>query len=372
MIPFVDITRQYKNHSAAFQRALEDVCSSAAFILGPEVARFEKRFADYIGVKEAVGVASGTDALRLACMACGVERGDELLVPANTFIATAAAVYDIGAIPVPVDADPETFLMDMKDAEKKVNNTTKAIIPVHLYGQSMNMDLLSAFALKHNLLVIEDACQAHGAIWNGRRVGGFGAVGCFSFYPSKNLGAFGDGGLATTNDSGLAEKLRMMRNYGSIRKNVHEIPGTNSRLDSIQAAILNVKLDFLDEWNEKRFKAACRYADALCDIEELKLPAFNRKDISRHVFHLFVVQCERRENLLGFLRDKDIQCGIHYATPIHLHPSLKSLGFREGACPVSEMFSKKIVSLPIFPEISEEQTLTVINAVREFFGKNRL
>lgn len=367
VIPFVDLEQQYKPHREAFEKAISEVCSSGAFILGPALEHFEKRFAGYLGVREAVGVASGTDAIRLACRALRIGPGDEVLVPANTFIATALGVYDGGAVPVPVDVDPQTFLMDMADAQGRITNRTKAIIPVHLYGRSMDMDAVMTFVHTHNLVLIEDACQAHGAMWKGRRVGGFGAVGCFSFYPSKNLGAFGDGGMVATNDRSLADKLKLLRNLGSVDKYVHNILGTNSRLDSLQAAILNVKLDFLDESNGKRFQAACRYADMLKSVRGVQVSAFDRDDPSQHVFHLFVIQADRCGKLLAYLNERGIGCDVHYPVPVHLHKAFAPLGFKKGSCPVAERLSDRIISLPMFPEISNQQIDTVVKTVKKFY-----
>ena len=369
IIPFVDLKQQYKLHQEVFEEAMREVCLASSYILGSELERFECRFADYIGVKESVGVASGTDSLRLACQVLGIGHKDEVLIPANTFIASALAVSDLGATVVPVDVDPETFLVDIDDAERKVTSRTKAIIPVHLYGQSVDMDAVAAFAADHNLIIIEDACQSHGAMWNGRHTGSFGAIGCFSFYPAKNLGAFGDGGLITTNDQCIAEKLKLLRNYGSVKKYIHEVPGTNSRLDSIQAVILNIKMDFLDDWNRKRFRAALRYADGLKNIESVKVPVFDRNDSTRHIFHLFVIQCECREELMTYLNDHGVQCGIHYPVPVHLHRASKSLNIRIGKLSVVEMLSDKILSLPMFPEITDEQIDAVVNAIKRFYDK---
>ncbi|MFH1905626.1 MAG: DegT/DnrJ/EryC1/StrS family aminotransferase [bacterium] len=364
----MDLKKQYLLHREALENATSKVCTSAKFILGPEVKQFEKNFASYLGVKEAVGVASGTDALRLSCYALKIGPGDEVLVPANTFIATALGVYNLGGVPVPVDVYPESFLMDLAKAEKQLTDRTKAIIPVHLYGQSMNMDAISSFVKKHNLILIEDACQAHGAMWKGKRVGSFGVIGCFSFYPTKNLGAFGDGGLVATNDQRLADQLRLLRNYGSVKKHIHKVTGTNSRLDSLHAAVLNVKLNFLNDWNKNRFQAACRYADTLKDLKSIKVPNFDHDDILRHVFHLFVIQCDRRDELLAFLTERGIQCGIHYPVPIHLHQAFASLGFKKGNFPVSEMLADRILSLPMFPEITDEQIDSVVKVIKEFYG----
>lgn len=369
IIPFVDLKTQFVAYKDKFEKVMESVCLSTAYILGPEVSQFEKRFAEYIGVEEAIGVGSGTDALRLACRALDIGAGDEVLIPANTFIATALAVYDLGGIVVPVDVNPETYLIDLTDARKKVTKKTKAIIPVHLYGQAADMDQISAFADKNSLTIIEDACQSHGAFWKGKCTGSIGAAGCFSFYPAKNLGAFGDGGMITTNNQGLARKLRMLRNYGSEEKYIHEMPGTNSRLDSLQAAVLNVKIEFLEAWNARRFAAACWYTDALNGIPDILPPAFDQGKPSSHVFHLFVIQCDRRDELLAHLNKLGIQCGIHYPKPIHLHRAFASLKLGLGAMPVSESLAGRILSLPMFPEITEDQVNRVTVAVRAFYGK---
>ena len=367
-IPFIDLKHQYAQHRAAFDDAMCSVCESASFILGPAVARFEKQFAEYLGAAEAVGVASGTDALRLACRAVGLESGDEVLIPANTFIATAVAVHEAAATPVPVDVASGSFQLDLEDAERRVTEKTRAVMPVHLFGQAVDMDAVLAFAERLNLAVIEDACQAHGAAWNGKRVGGLGAVGCFSFYPGKNLGAFGDGGMVVTNDAAIAEKLRQLRNYGSVEKHVHHIVAGNSRLDSLQAAVLSVKMAFLDDWNRRRFDAACRYTDTLQDLDAVTAPVFDRSNPNAHVFHLFVIQCDRRDDLMAFLLDRDIGCGIHYPVPVHRHPAFAHLGCGPGTCPVAERLAAQILSLPMFPEITDAQVDAVVAAIKAFYG----
>ena len=368
-VPFVDLRQQYLKHQKLFEKAFREICISGAYILGPELERFEKKFADFIGVKESVGVGTGTDALHLAFQALGMGPGDEVLIPANTFIATGLSVIHLGATVVVVDINPGTYLMDMADAEKKTSLRTKAIVPVHLYGQSMDMDSVMAFAKNHDLEVIEDACQSHGAMHKGRYTGSFGTAGCFSFYPGKNLGAFGDGGLITTDSQKIADQVRLLRNYGSTRKYVHEILGTNSRLDSLQAAVLNIKLDFLEQWNRKRFRAACRYADRMKNIQEIQVPQFNRDESQSHVFHLFVITCDRRDGLLEYLNAHSIQCGIHYPVPFHLHEAFRSNVLLKGEAPVSEMISKRILSLPIFPEITDDQIDKVVDRIKSFYAK---
>jgi dTDP-4-amino-4,6-dideoxygalactose transaminase len=368
IVPFVDLKKQYLMHREAIDKAMQRTCEAGTFILGPEVSRFEQSFADYLGVLETIGVANGTDALRLAAAALGIGPGDEVLIPDNTFIATALAITALGAIPVPVDIDPSTFLINLNDAKNQLTTRTKAIIPVHLYGRCLDMDAVMFFAKEHNLIVIEDACQAHGAIWNGKRAGTFGHAGCFSFYPSKNLGAFGDGGLVATNDTQLANQVRRARNYGSVKKNRHETPGENSRLDGIQAAVLNVKLPFLDEWNRSRLRAACRYSKQLSEISGIRLPVIDLAETDRHVFHLYVIQCEKRDSLLAYLESRGIQAGIHYPVPIHLHPAFASFGWDAESCPVTETVSGTLLSLPIYPEITDDQIDYVAATVEAFYA----
>ena len=369
VVPFVDLKTQYTLHREALEQALLRTSASTAYILGPEVERFERRFASYLGVGEAIGVANGTDALELTGRALGLGPGDEVLIPANTFIATAVAFSTLGAKPVPVDVDSNSFLLDLEDARKRLTLRTRALVPVHLYGRSADMDAVLRFAEENRLTVIEDACQAHGSRWKGKPAGTLGTAGCFSFYPGKNLGAFGDGGLVFTADPQLAYRLRLLRNYGSTKKYYHEIPGRNSRLDSLQAAVLNVKLDFLDEWNANRFQTACLYSERLASQEQILLPGFDRENPNGHVFHLFVIKCQGRDELQAFLQGKGIQTGIHYPVPIHLHPAYSFLGFRRGDFPVAESLSERILSLPMFPEITVEQVDYVVDALKEFYGK---
>jgi dTDP-4-amino-4,6-dideoxygalactose transaminase len=366
-INFVDLKRQYDLHKGRFDAAIKEVCSSGAFILGPAVKDFEDNFASYIGVKHAVGVASGTAALLLACKVLNIGSGDEVLYPTNTFIATALAIRYAGAKPIPVDVDPDTYLMDIDDMRRKVTSRTKAVVPVHLYGQSQDMDTLTATAHRLGLTIIEDACQSHGAQWNEKRCGSFGDLGCFSFYPAKNLGAFGDGGMVVTNNGQFADRLRQLRNYGQREKNIHDTMGGNLRLDSLQAAVLNVKLDMLNNWNEIRFEAACLYVDLLKNCEVV-VPQFNRTDPKRHVFHLFVIQCDQRDDLICHLRENKIDSGVHYPIPVHLQGAMADLGGQKGDCPIAESIAPRLLSLPIFPEIHKDEIERVCSAVCEFYG----
>ena len=354
MIPLVDLKKQCQNHQEEFLNAIERVIKSAAFILGSEVEIFEKSFASFIGSKYAVGVASGTDALHLALRAVGIGAGDEVITATNTFYATAAAIELVGARPVLVDCDPRTYLIDVAGIEKAITQKTKAIIPVHLYGQVAPMDVILTIAKQHNLVIIEDACQAHGAAYKGKRAGTFGHAAAFSFYPGKNLGAFGDGGAVTTDDEVISERLCALRNYGSSKKYYHPQFGINSRLDSIQAAILNVKLRYLEEWNAARVHAAQRYQRNLETHPEIVLPA--RAPNSTHVYHLFVVQVSGdRNRILAHLSYEGIQCGIHYPIPLHLQHAYTYLGYQKGDFPIAERVADKILSLPMFPEITDEQ-----------------
>lgn len=364
-VPFLDLATQYKALQADFDAAIREVCSKASFILGPEVAAFEKDFAAFIESKHSVGLASGTDALRLAFEALKIGVGDEVIVPANTFVATAIGVLETGAIPVLVDVDPETFLMDYKKLESARTARTRAICPVHLYGRACDMEQVMSFAKRHGLAVVEDTAQAHGARWNGRRVGTFGEIGCFSFYPGKNLGAFGDAGGIVTDRDDLAQQVRKLRNYGSEIKYQHPEKGMNSRLDSMQAAVLSVKLKHLADWNARRWRAAELYRAHLQDYQS---EAFILPDIctpDEHVFHLFVIQVDNRDRIAKDLMERNIGTVVHYPIPFHLQGGYKKLGYSEGDFPVAEGLAKRILSLPIYPEITEEQISYVCGCLKE-------
>jgi len=354
MIPFVDLKTQYIRHKKEFQKAINEVLDNTAFILGKTVEQFEDEFSGFIGSRYAVGVASGTDALHLALRATGISREDEVITVTNTFYATTAAIELAGAKPVLVDCDPTTYLMDLSAAEAAITSKTRAIIPVHLYGQAVDMDKVLAIAQKHNLIVVEDTCQAHGTKYKGQGAGTFGLAGAFSFYPGKNLGAFGDGGAVTTDNQEIHEKLLALRNYGSTQKYFHPTFGTNSRLDGIQAAVLRVKLPFLAEWNQARFLAAERYIRNLAGHPGIVLPG--HAENSTHIYHLFVIQVNRnRDEVLKKLAEQNIQAGIHYPIPLHLQQAYHYLGYQKGDFPEAESSSQKIISLPIFPEITHDQ-----------------
>jgi len=363
MIPLVDLKVQYEQHKDEFQSAINAVLSSTAFVLGKEVATFEKNFAAFVGTSYAVGVASGTDALHLALRAAGIGPRDEVITVTNTFFATVAAIELAGARPVLVDCDPGTYLIDVDAAAKAITPKTRAIIPVHLFGQVAPMDEINAMAAQHNLTVIEDACQAHGARYKNRGAGTLGKAAAFSFFPGKNLGAFGDGGAITTSDAATYEKLIALRNYGSSKKYYHPTFGMNSRLDTIQAAVLNVKLNYLPRWNEARQRAAARYRKNLADNPHFVLPA--AAPDSTHVYHLFVIQVDGdRDRILEQMAAQSIFCGIHYPIPIHLQAACSALNYKQGDFPHAEALARKMISLPLYPEITDEQIDLVCDCLK--------
>lgn len=361
-VPFVDLQAQHRPIQEELDLAVHRVMERGDFILGEDVARFEEEFAAYCGAKHAVGVGSGLAALELGLRALGVGPGDEVIVPSHTFIASAAAVTFAGAIAILVDVDPTTYCIDLEQVEAAVTPRTRAIIPVHLYGLPAEMDALLAIAERHGLAVVEDACQAHGASYKGRRTGSLGTIGAFSFYPSKNLGGIGDGGIVLTNDSQIAERVRAMRNCGQVVKNRHELPPFNHRLDTIQAAVLRVKLRHLDAWNLARRQSAALYADRLREAG-VALPT--ESDGSTHVYHVYVVRSRRRDALQTHLRERDIGTGIHYPAPVHLQPFYASDGYRQGQFPVAERLCSEVLSLPMFPGMSVEQVQYVAEQVVE-------
>ncbi len=367
VIPFVDLRRQLATIADEVQLAISGVCQRCDFILGGEVSRFEEAFAKYVGVRHAIGVASGLDALGLALVAAGVQAGEEVLVPANTFIATALAVTSAGARPVLVDCDPRTFNIDPRLMEAAITSKTKALLPVHLTGQPVDMAAIREIATRHGLLIVEDAAQAHGARFENESCGSMGLAGCFSFYPGKNLGAFGDGGAITTNDDQLAERLRRLRNYGQQEKYRHVEQGVNSRLDTIQAAILNVKLPHLDRWNGLRAQHARVYNELLAGVGDIELPQTLPNVTSVH--HLYIIQTERRDELAAHLAQRGVQTGIHYPIPIHRQVAYQNLGYRLGDFPVSERLCNRILSLPMFPELELREIQHVVSSIQEWFAK---
>jgi dTDP-4-amino-4,6-dideoxygalactose transaminase len=347
-VPFVDLAAQYVGIADAVQDAINRVLRDGDFILGRDVRGFEEEFAAYCGVGWGVGVDSGTSALELALRACGVGAGDEVIIPANTFIATALAVSCAGATPKLVDVDSLTYNIDVGRLRGAISERTKAIIPVHLYGQPADMDPIMEIARERGLVVVEDACQAHGAYYKGRRVGSMGRAAAFSFYPGKNLGAYGDGGMVVTNDAGVAESVQMLRNYGQKEKYHHLSIGFNRRLDTLQAAVLRVKLPHLDEWNAARRGHAEHYRRLLANAG-LGIPTA-AADVE-HVWHLFVIESENRDELQRHLASSGVSAGIHYPVPLHLQPAYRHLGYHPGDFPVTERASRRILSLPMYAEL---------------------
>ena len=366
MIPFLDLKRGHEKLKKEIDEALERVIyKNSYFVLGPEMGAFEEEFAKFCGSKYGVGVNSGTDALELAMRAVGVKEGDEVIVPVNTAIPTAMAILSTGATPVFVDVG-EDYLIDSNKIKAIITPKTKAIIPVHLYGQACEMDTLLRIAKEHNLEIIEDACQAHGAMYKGKRVP-IGDIGCFSFYPSKNLGALGDGGMVVTDNLGISKKVKLLRNYGQIDKYNAEIIGGNSRLDDLQAAILIVKLRDLENGNTLRVKHAGQYQNKLKDVNNIKLPINNSG--SESVYHLYVVRTNDRDGLKNYLDGKGIGNLIHYPLPLHLQKAFLGLGYKEGDFPNAERFAKEIISLPMFPELKPSEVDVVCDAVIDYFKK---
>ena len=364
-IPFVDLVTQYEALADEIDAAFHDVTASAHYILGTRVERFEEEFADYVAAAHAVGVGSGLDALRLGLLALDIGPGDEVVVPANSYIATALAVSEVGGVVVLVDCDAETYNVDPAAAAAAVTERTRALLPVHFTGQAAEMQPLLDLSERHDLDLIEDAAQAHGARWRDRPCGSIGRIACFSFYPGKNLGAYGDGGMVTTNDSDVAEHLRRVRNYGERRKYEHVVKGVNSRLDGLQAAFLSVKLGHLEEWNAARLRHAETYTAGLVGVGDLTLQSVAPD--STHVYHLFMVRTAHRDELREFLGARGIQTGIHYPIPIHQQEAYRELGLGPGAFPNAEALARETLSLPMFPELTPEQLEAVVSGVRDFF-----
>ncbi|RJR24517.1 DegT/DnrJ/EryC1/StrS family aminotransferase [Candidatus Microgenomates bacterium] len=365
-VSFIDFKREYLEIKEEIDNAVNKVLESGWFVLGKEVEAFEKEFASYCGVNYCYGVNSGTDALYLSLRALGLNPKDEVIIPVNTFIASALAVSQLGAIPVFVDVDEKTGNIDPAKIEKKIGYATKAIMAVHLYGQIADMKEILTLAKRHQLLVIEDACQAHGATYEGKKAGGFGDIAAFSFYPTKNLGAYGDAGAVVTKNDQLAEKIKLLRNYGQKEKYYHEIKGVNSRMDELQAAILRVKLRYLDAWVKKRREIVARYNRQLADLP-LTLP--KEKENRFHSYYLYVIRTAERDALMGYMKEKGIGALIHYPAPLHLQRAYRELKYKDGDFPLAEKFCKEIISLPLYPQIKEEEVDYVCQSIRSFFNE---
>lgn len=366
MVPFVDLKAQYNSIRDEVRAAVDRVLESTQFVLGDEVAAFEKEFAAYVHSEHGIAVNTGTSALHLALLAADIGAGDEVITVPFTFVATAAAIEYSGARPVFVDVDPQTYTMDPSKIEAAITPRTKAIMPVHLYGQPADMDPIIEIARKHNLLVIEDAAQAHGAEYKGRRIGSIGDLAGFSFYPGKNLGAYGEGGLVTTNNPEYARKIRMLRDWGQERRYYHEVKGFNYRMDGIQGAILRVKLRHLEAWTEARRAHAAHYNQAF-EASGISFPIMASN--KRHVYHIYAVRVSQRETLQELLKAAGIATGIHYPIPVHLQNAYSNLGYKAGDFPESERVANEVLSLPMYAELTDSQIDEVIHALIEALSK---
>ena len=361
-VPFLDLKAQYHALKDELHAAVGEVMENTAFAGGPFVARFEQAFARFCGCKHVVGVGNGTDALWLSLLSLGIGPGDEVITVPDTFIATAEAITYCGAKPVFVDVEEKTYNMDPSLLEAAITPRTKAVIPVHLFGQTADMDPILAIAGAHGLHVVEDACQAHGAEYKGRKAGSMGATGCFSFYPGKNLGAYGEAGAVVTNDDAIAEKIRIFRDHGQSKKYHHGVIGWNARMDGIQGAVLNVKLKYLAGWNEARREHAREYTRLLSSVEGFIEP--READYAKHVFHIYAIRTGRRDRLMAALAEQGISCGIHYPVPIHLQEAYHCLGLARGSFPVSEKCAEEFLSLPMFPELTTGQIAYVVDTLK--------
>ncbi len=364
-VPFLDLKAQYQTIKSEIQPAINRVLENCSYILGVEVAEFEKSFSAYHNSAFGIAVNSGTSALHLALLAGGIGPGDEVITVSFTFVATTAAIIYTGAKPVFVDVDPRSLTMDVSMIEAAITPRTKCILPVHIHGQSADMDPIMAIARKHGLIVIEDACQAHGAEYKGRRVGSIGDMGCFSFYPGKNLGAYGEGGLVTTNDSAYDKAIRMLRDWGAETKYNHVLKGYNYRMEGFQGAVLQVKLPHLAKWTEARRSHAVHYNQLLADVG-VKLP--EEVSANRHVYHVYAIRVPQRDKFQEVLSSQGVQSGIHYPVPVHLQPAYADLGYKVGDFPNSEAAADEVLSLPMFPELTEIQQDRVVKAVKNAFN----
>jgi hypothetical protein len=363
-ISFLDLKAQYETIKNEIDSAVSEVIRSGCFIMGPNVKQFEEEMASYLGVKHAIAVANGTDALVLTLKALGIGPGDEVITTPYTFFASAECISRVGARPVFTDIDPDTFNIDPKEIVKNITKNTRALIPVHIFGRPAPMDEIMALARKYNLYVIEDACQAIGSEYKGRKSGSIGHAGCFSFFPTKNLGGYGDGGMIVTNDDELAEKISLLRVHGSFKKYMHSMVGYNSRLDELQAAVLRVKLKYIDAWNDARRKKARLYSELLKDTP-VAVPGEEKN--GRHVYHLFTLRAPKRDELSAYLKEKGIPTGIYYPLPLHLQEVYKNLGYKEGDLPAAETLCKENISLPLYPELPEEHMEYIALQIHKFY-----
>jgi dTDP-4-amino-4,6-dideoxygalactose transaminase len=385
-IPFLDLKAQYRQIEHEVVPLVTEAMENGMFIGGPNVEGFEKEFAEFCNTQYCIGVNSGTDALRFALMAAGVGPGHEVITVSNTFIATTEAISQVGATPVFVDIDEHTCNIDPEklkvfieqkcsfdqSTNQLINQSTrspvKAVIPVHIYGQMADMDPIMEFAQNRGLLVIEDACQAHGAKYKNKAAGSMGAAGCFSFYPGKNLGAYGEGGAVVTQDEKIAAEIRMIRDHGQNKKYFHTMEGYNGRLDAIQAAVLRVKLKRLADWNKARNDSAAYYNELLADVPGIEFAKV--ADFAESVYHLYVIMLDERDALQEFLGDKGIATGLHYPLPLHMQKAYEHLGYKEGDFPITERVAKRLLSLPMYPELTRDQIKYVVDSIKEFVGKS--
>ncbi|MGD9200537.1 MAG: DegT/DnrJ/EryC1/StrS family aminotransferase [Chitinispirillia bacterium] len=366
-VPFLDLKMQYNSIRDEINPAIQNILDSCSYILGNSVSDFEQEFAKLHNGKYCYGLASGTAGNHVVLWTLGVGPGDEVIIPANTFIATAWGATLCGAQPVFVDCHPDSYNIDPDKVENAISSRTKAIVAVHLYGQAADMDALEDIAQRHNIHLVEDCAQAHISEYKGKKIGSLSIASSFSFYPGKNLGAYGEGGAVMTNDNNIAKKLKCIRAHGAEEKYTHTIFGHNYRMDGIQGAVLKVKLKHLQSWTEKRRKAAAKYKELLFEIKEVQTPV--EMPYNKHVYHLFVIQTPKRDLLQAYLNENKISTGIHYPIPLHLQPCFNHLGYRKGDFPISEKLADNCISLPLFPEITEEQIQYVCSTISEFFKR---
>jgi dTDP-4-amino-4,6-dideoxygalactose transaminase len=365
-VPFLDLKIQFKAIEHEVLPMVKEAMENAAFIGGPQVSGFETEFASFCESKHCVGVNSGTDALRFSLLAAGVRPGDEVITVPNTFIATTEAISQVGAKPVFVDINSKTYNMDVSQLESKINSRTKGVIPVHLYGHPADMDPILETARNRNLVVIEDACQAHGALYKGKKAGSLGIAGCFSFYPGKNLGAYGEGGAVVTQDEVIANKIRMIRDHGQAKKYFHDMEGYNGRLDAIQAGVLRIKLRRLENWNQARRQNARYYDELLLKIPGVTIPGEGNGVVP--VYHLYVILVDDRDRLQKFLNEKGVGSGLHYPIPLHLQKAYANQGYTKGDFPVTESVAERLLSLPMFPELTKKQIEYVVACIQQFMN----
>lgn len=363
---FLDLKAQYDGIKSDINTAIQEVIDSCAFAGGPFVEKFEQEFCTYCDSNYAIGVGSGTEALWLTLLSLEIGKGDEVITVPNTFIATVEAIRFTGAKPVFVDVDERTFTMDPRLLESVISPQTKAIIPVHLFGQIADMDPIMEIARKHEIFVIEDACQSHGAEYKGKKAGSLGDAGCFSFYPGKNLGAYGEAGAVTTNNEDIYKKIKMMRDHGQYKKYHHAVLGWNSRMDGIQGAVLSVKLKHLDKWNEKRRENAKLYNNLLANNFSVTIPV--ERDNNKHVYHVYAIRSGKRDELIPFLKEHGVHCGIHYPKSVHLQRAFQDLGYEQGSFPVSEQCASELTSLPMYAELSNEKIEYIASKLDHFYN----